>query len=57
MNRLRHSLWCLVAGFALLIGCILTIRTDVEPGVPWLLGMVGFGLLLIAALIMTQEGN
>ena len=58
MNRLRASLWCLVAGFALLIGCtIMTIRPDMQPGIPLFLGMVGFGLLLLAILLLTEEGN
>jgi len=57
MNRLRASLWCLVAGFALLIGCTLTIRPDVQPGIPLFFGMVGFGLLLLAILLLTEEGN
>ena len=57
MNRLRASLWCLVSGFALLIGCTLTIRPDVQPGIPLFFGMVGFGLLLLAILLLTEEGN
>ena len=57
MTSLKHSLWCLVSGFALLIGCTLTIRPDVQPGIPLFLGMVGFGLLLLTILLLTEEGH
>ena len=60
MNKhpeLRQSLWCMLAGFTLLIGCVLTITPGIQPGIPALLGVAGFCALALAAILVTNDGD